>query len=97
MRALPTETADGADRSRSQQRGGSTKVDVVTSWNDPDDLGERVVRYLDVRCPSCARMFFCIRWEDYGWPEVHCPACSIRDSWPFEKTGLKQRYRNGGR
>ena len=25
------------------------KVDAVTTWNDPDELGERVVRYLDVR------------------------------------------------
>jgi len=73
------------------------KVDAVTTVNDPEEIGERVVRYRDVRCPECNRMFWCIRWEDYGYPEVHCDACDYRDSWPFEETGLKQRYRDGPR
>lgn len=72
----------------------SPKVDAVTTWNDEDELGERVVRYDDVRC-ECGRMFFCIRWEAYGYPEVHCPACGFRESWPFGETGLEERYRRG--
>lgn len=73
-----------------------TKIDTITTWNDPDELGERVVRYLDVRCPDCARPFFCIRWEACGYPEVHCPACDRRHSWPFEEIdGLQHRYRRG--
>lgn len=71
------------------------KIDVVTTWNDDDELGDRVVRYDDVRCPECSRMFFCIRWEATGYPEVHCPACGLTDSWPFDETGLEQRYRQG--
>jgi len=72
------------------------KVDaVVSGWNDPDKLGERVVRYRDVRCPDCGRMMYCIRWEAYGWPEVHCDVCGLREGWPFEQTELKDRYENG--
>jgi len=73
------------------------KVDAVTTVNDPDDLGERVVRYLDVRCPDCDRMLWCIRWEDYGWPEVHCDVCGFREGWPFEASELEDRYREGPR
>lgn len=73
----------------------SPKVDAVTTWNDEDELGERVVRYDDVRCPECDRMLFCIRWEATGWPEVHCPPCGLRESWPFEETGLRNRYERG--
>ena len=80
------------DRPTLNQRN---KVDAVTTWNDPDELGERVVRYLDVRCPSCNRMFWCIRWEATGYPEVHCDHCDYRDYWPFEETGLEERYREG--
>lgn len=72
-----------------------TKVDVVTTWNDPDERGDRVVRYDDVRCPDCGRMFWCVNWEYVGRPEVHCDACGLRDSWPFEETGLEARYENG--
>jgi ribosomal protein S27E len=72
------------------------KADAVITVNDPDDLGERVVRYLDVRCPDCGRMFFCVRWEATGYPEVHCPPCGRRHSWPFEEiAGLEQRYSTG--
>ena len=73
------------------------KIDAVTTVNDPDELGERVVRYRDVRCPDCDRMLWCIRWEDYGWPEVHCDACGLRDSWPFDATELRDRYEEGPR
>lgn len=70
------------------------KVDAVTTWNDEDELGERVVRYDDVRCPECGRMLWCIRWESVGYPEVHCPPCGLLDSWPFNDTGLRERYEN---
>ena len=73
------------------------KVDAVTTWNDEDEIGERVVRYTDVRCPHCDRMFWCIRWEAYGYPEVHCNACGLRESWPFETLGLRERYAEGGK
>jgi len=78
-------------------RNRRTKVDAVTTWNDPDEIGERVVRYDDVRCHKCGRMFWCIRWEATGWPEVHCDACGFREGWPFEETDLKQRYEDGPR
>jgi len=71
------------------------KVDAVTTWNDPEELGERVVRYDDVRCPECDRMLWCIRWEAVGWPEVHCDVCGFREGWPFEESGLEDRYRDG--
>jgi len=74
-----------------------TKVDAGTTVNDPDDLGERVVRYDDVRCDQCGRMFWCIRWEATGYPEVHCDVCDYRDWWPFEETDLKERYEDGPR
>jgi phage FluMu protein Com len=72
----------------------SPKVDAITTWNDEDELGERVVRYNDVRCPECGRMLFCIRWEATGWPEVHCPPCGVHEGWPFEETQLRERYEN---
>lgn len=72
-----------------------TKVDAVTTVNDPDEIGERVVRYCDVRCSSCDRMLWCVRWEVCGYPEVHCDACGFRESWPFEQSGLKERYEEG--
>ena len=78
-------------------RNQRTKVDAVTTVNDPDEIGERVVRYDDVRCPICNRMFWCIRWEAVGYPEVHCDVCGLRGYWPFETTGLKRRYENGPR
>lgn len=72
------------------------KVDAVTTWNDPDELGDRVVRYLDVRCPDCNRMFWCILWEANGWPSVHCDVCDFRESYPFESIdGLEERYLTG--
>ena len=74
-----------------------TKIDAVTTWNDPDERGERVVRYRDVRCHDCGRMLWCLRWEAVGWPEVHCDACGLRDTWPFDKTGLRDRYEEGPR
>jgi len=74
-----------------------TKVEAVTTVNDPDELGERVVRYGDVRCPECGRMFWCIRWEACGWPEVHCDHCGYREGWPFEETDLRERYEEGPR
>lgn len=72
-----------------------TRVDPVTTWNDENELGTRVIRYDDVRCPECDRMLWCINWECNGWPEVHCDACELRESWPFEETGLKDRYKRG--
>lgn len=72
------------------------RVMEITTWNDPDERGDRVVRYRDVRCRECRRMLWCIRWEDIGWPEVHCPACGIRDTWPFDDhPGLRARYEEG--
>lgn len=71
------------------------KVDTITTWNDEDELGERVVRYDDVRCPECSRMLFCLDWEANGYPSVHCPPCGFSENWPFEETGLEDRYRNG--
>lgn len=73
------------------------KVNAVTTWNDPDELGERVVRYRDVRCPECGRMFWCVWWEANGYPEVHCDVCGIRESWPFNETQLRERYEKGAR
>lgn len=73
------------------------KVDAVTTWNDPDELGERIVRYDDVRCPECGRMFWCLYWEKNGYPEVHCDVCGIRESWPFNEMKLKERYEHGTR
>jgi len=78
-------------------RNQRNKVDAVTTWNDPDEIGERVVRYNDVRCPVCGRMFWCRLWEANGYPSVHCDVCDFRESWPFEVTGLKERYENGPR
>lgn len=72
-----------------------SEVDAVVSVNDPDDIGDRVVRYRDVRCPDCNRMFFCLQWEDYGYPSVHCPPCGNYYRWPFDEIdGLEHRYRN---
>lgn len=91
-----TDTSTTTDETAAQAILNShPKVDAVTTVNDPDDLGERVVRYHDVRCPDCDRMFWCIRWEATGYPEVHCDACGYRDQWPFEETELEDRYRNG--
>jgi len=87
-----SQTKSCSDRLTLNQRN---KVDAVTTWNDPDELGELVVRYLDVRCPNCNRMFWCIRWEATGYPEVHCDHCDYRDYWPFEETGLEERYSEG--
>lgn len=73
-----------------------TKVAAVESVNNPDDIGERVVRYRDVRCRECSRMFWCVYWEDVGYPHVNCQACGIEYSWPFEEIeGLEHRYRHG--
>ncbi len=73
-----------------------TRVFEVTTWNDPDEIGDRVVRYTDVRCPECGRMFWCLLWEDTGWPSVHCDACDIEYSYPFDEIdGLEERYSNG--
>jgi len=69
-----------------------TRVDCVTTVNDPDDIGERVVRDTEVRCPECGRMYWLIRWDDYGWPECHCDVCDRRESWPFETPGIKDKY-----
>jgi len=90
--------ADGGRSDGGVERGPyieETKVEIVTTWNDEDELGERVVRYDDVRCPECGRMLFCILWEAYGYPEVHCPPCGLRDTWPFKQTGLRDRYERG--
>jgi len=67
----------------SSETHGPTRREIVDS--DADDIGHRVVEYDEVRCPECDRMLKCIRWEDYGWPEVHCEACGIRESWPFDE------------
>ena len=75
-----------------------TRVHEVTTWNDfgDDDRRDRVVRYTDVRCPDCGRMFWCELWEDIGWPSVVCDACGVEHTYPFEEIdGLEQRYLRG--
>lgn len=86
----------GKQRGNGPITGPSAKVDVVTTWNDPDEIGDRVARYLDVRCPECDRMLWCLHWDAVGYPDVHCDACGFRSYWPFEEIdGLEHRYRNG--
>jgi DNA-directed RNA polymerase subunit RPC12/RpoP len=75
-----------------------TRIYEVESVNHAEDIGDRVARYDEIRCPNCNRMFWCIRWADYGYPEVHCENCNIRESWPFEGIdGLKDQYEALGR